>query len=70
MMTITDRFPAADLSGPSIFGALGRALRRMNERSELRALSRLDDWILDDVGLTRADIDDAIRNHKLLGRGL
>lgn len=33
-----------------------RALRRWQQRRTIRALERLDDWVLDDIGLSRGEI--------------
>ncbi len=47
------------LSAPigRVAAALGRMLRR---RAARRALARMDDRLLDDIGLRRAEIDDAL----------
>jgi uncharacterized protein YjiS (DUF1127 family) len=50
-----------------IFQVIGETLRRMRRAYRLertsRALHRLDDRQLRDIGLTRDSIDEAIRSH-------
>jgi uncharacterized protein YjiS (DUF1127 family) len=48
---------AAHLSGFALTANMLRALtRRLRNRNGARAMGRLDDFMLKDIGLTRADI--------------
>jgi uncharacterized protein YjiS (DUF1127 family) len=54
------RIPFLDWSGAN-FGAADltareTALRRWQKRRTVRALERLDDWVLNDIGLSRGEI--------------
>ena len=54
------RIPFLDWSAASIAAAISRrantALRRWQKRRTVRALERLDDWVLNDIGLSRGEI--------------
>lgn len=42
---------------------------RINQRKEMRELSQLDDHLLDDIGLTRSDVDAVLALPKNLDTG-
>jgi uncharacterized protein YjiS (DUF1127 family) len=54
------RIPFIDWSAASFADALSRrasaALCRWKKRRTIRALERLDDWVLNDIGLSRGEI--------------
>jgi uncharacterized protein YjiS (DUF1127 family) len=56
----TARVPFLNLDATGIAAAISRrvrlAVRRWQKRRTIRALERLDDWILEDLGISRGEI--------------
>lgn len=43
-------------SGLPLFGVVRTAIRRFNDRRQMNALLKMDDYMLKDIGISRGDV--------------